>query len=237
MKTHKIIKLLFVSLLVTGFLFSCKKENKELTTVNFHIHNPVSGEGMAGVKVAVYELKDVTPSLAILPTSEYENNKIWEGVTDSDGKASHSFKAYKKDKYTYWHYVDESVVKTGNRKLLSQPEYGPLQKEKTNKVEYTYTVPASFVLHIKNIHCYDGNDRFRYRRKWVYNSQYINQFGWTNWSLDQLGCYDSDIGSNWDVYNDILVTQYEVERNGITNIYEDTFYISPYSVDTLKIYY
>src|SRR5690606_7425387 len=210
-----------------------KKENKELTTVNFHIYNPVSGEGMAGVKVAVYELKDVTPTLAILPTSEYENNKIWEGVTDADGKASHTFSTLKKDKYTYWHYVDESVVKSGNRKLLSQPEYGPLQKEKINKVEYTYTVPASFVGNFKNINCVDENDRFRFRFRKLYNT---TSFGWTNWSLDQFGCYEFTHNYN-NAYEDYLICQYEVERSGITNTYEDTFYISPYSVDTFKIFY
>lgn len=224
---------MFVSLLLVSFLFSCKKENKELTIVNFHIHNPVSGEGMAGVKVAVYELKDVTPTLAILPTSEYESNKIWEGVTDADGKASHIFSTLKKDKYTYWHYVDESVVKAGNRKLLSQPEYGPLQKEKTNKVEYTYTVPAKFVSHFKNVNCTGGTDRFKFRVKRMYNTIL---FGWTNWSKDQFSCYDNTTNHN-NSYNDYFICQYEVERSGITNTYEDTFYISPYSVDTFKIFY
>ena len=235
MKTRKFIKLVFISVGIAGFLFSCKKENKELTTVDFHIYNPVSGEAMTGVKVAVYEQKDVTSALKL--QNECETRVIWEGMTDINGTATCSFKTFKNDKYTYWHSVDENAVKGGNRKLLSQPEYAPLQKEKVNKVEYTYTVPASFVLHIKNMNCYDGNDRFMYRRKWVYNSQYTNQSGWTNWSQNQFGCYDSGIGSNWDVYNDILITQYEVERNNITNTYLDTFYINPYSVDTFKIFY
>lgn len=233
MKTRKFISLLFVSLLFVGFLFSCKKENKELATVEFHIHNPISGEVLQGVKVAIYELKDVTSTLAILQ-SEYESNKIWEGVTDGEGKASHTFSTLKKDKYTYWQYVDESVVKAENRKILSRPEYGPLQKEKTNKVEYTYTVPALFKLQFKNINCLNTNDRFRIRYQWKYNS---NQFGWSNWSQDQFGCYDSGVSGEWNSYNDYFICQYEVERNGVTNTYEDTFYISPYSVDTFKIFY
>ena len=233
MKTRKFIKLVFISVGIAGFLFSCKKENKELTTVDFHIYNPVSGEAMTGVKVAVYELKDVTPTLSILSDSKYDSNKIWEGVTDAYGKASHTFKTYKKDKYTYWHSVDENAVKGGNRKLLSQPEYAPLQKEKVNKVEYTYTVPAKFVSHFKNINCTGETNRFKFRVKRMYNTIL---FGWTNWSLDQFGCYDNITNHN-NSYNDYFITEYEVERNGVTNTYLDTFYINPYSVDTLKIFY
>ena len=224
---------MFVNLLLVSFLSSCKKENKELTTVNFHIHNPISGEGIEGVKVAVYELKDVTPTLAILPTSEYESNKIWEGVTDADGKASHNFSTLRKDKYSYWHYVDESVLKSGNRKILSQSDYGPLQKERKSKVEYTYTIPASYISHYMNINCLNESDSFRFRWKWLYGS---SQFGWTNWTNVQLGCYDY-LGSTIISYNDYLITQYEVGRNGTINTYLDTFYINPYSVDTLKIFY
>ena len=231
MKTRKFIKLVFISISIIGFLFSCKKENKELTTVDFHIYNPVSGEAMANVKVAVYEQKDVTSALKL--QNEYESNKIWEGVTDAYGKASHSFKTYKKDKYTYWHSVDENAVKEGNRKLLSQPEYAPLQKEKVNKVEYTYTIPASFVGSFKNVNCVDENDRFKFRFQKLYNT---TSFGWSNWSLDQFGCYELIHHYN-NAYEDYLICQYEVERNGITNTYLDTFYINPYSVDTFKIFY
>ncbi|MCO5258628.1 MAG: hypothetical protein M9916_00595 [Crocinitomicaceae bacterium] len=232
MKPQKYIKLLFVSLFMTSVLFSCKKQNKEETTVYFHLYNPVTNEGYSNVTVRIIEQKDVTPPLKL--QSKYESKIIWEGKTDANGKASCSFKTFKSDKYTYWHSVDEDAIQVGGNKILTRAEYGPLQNEKINKIEYTYTVPALFMLQFKNVNCWDTNDRFKIRYRWMYNS---NQFGWSNWSQDQFGCYDSGVSGKWNSYNDFFICQYEVERNGVLNTYIDTFYINPDYVDTLKIYY
>lgn len=238
MKTRKFIKLLFVSIL----LFSCKKQYKEDTIVNFHLYNPVTNEAYSGVKVAIYELKDVTPSLAILPTSEYENNKIWEGVTDADGKASHTFSTLKKDKYTYWHYVDESF--TEGKKKIEQPEYGPLVKNTNNKITYKVVIDnLSYVRWVKNINCFDNDDKCRWRRKSIID---IYDSDWKPWSPlvgspsypqgFYEGCFEY---TNTHTHTqDIWDIEMEVIRNGITTIVRDTFYLTGQNgTDTLKIFY
>ena len=231
MKPQKHIKLLFVSLFMTSMLFSCKKLNKEETIVNFHLYNPVTNEGYSNITVRIIEQKDVTPPLKL--QSKYESKVIWEGKTDANGKASHTFKGYKSDKYTYWQSVDEDAIQVGGNKILTRAEYGPLQNEKINTIEYTYTVPALFMLQFKNVNCWDTNDRFKIRYRWMYNS---NQFGWSNWTQNHFGCYELTYKYNGS-YEDYLIYQYEVERNGVLNTYIDTFYINPNYVDTLKIYY
>jgi len=231
MKTQVAIRLLCISSLLF-ICTSCKKYSKDLTTVNFHVYNPISGEGLSGVKVQVMEQEDVTGAFQV--ESEYETKVIWEGVTDTDGKASYSFNAMKKDKFTYWHSADINYIKSNGRKLLQQADFQEEIKNSVNNNEYTFTVPAFFKLQYKNVNCQDNNDRFKIRYKWKYNS---SQFGWSNWSNDQFSCYDSGVSSLWNSYNDYFICEYEVERLGLTNTYLDTFYISPYSVDTFKVFY
>lgn len=222
-------------ILLLGFLtifLGCKKYSKELTTVNFHLYNPVTNEAYAGVKVWVLQEKNTSSGF----NSSSETEMIWEGVTDAYGKAFASFKAYNSTKYSYWQDAENSFVQNPNLKLLKQPEFLPLNKNEENEVVYLVAVPASFVFEVKNVNCFDENDRFRFRRSWVYGSQYTNQFGWTNWSEDQFGCYELISDYN-NYYSDIIITQYEVERNGVLNTYLDTFSIYPNSMDTLRIYY
>jgi hypothetical protein len=109
---------------MTSVLFSCKKQNKEETTVHFHLYNPVTNEGYSNVSVKIIEQKDVTPPLKL--QSKYESRVIWEGKTDANGKASCSFKTLKSDKYTYWQSVDESFM--NGKKIITQPDYGPISK-------------------------------------------------------------------------------------------------------------
>ena len=220
---------MFVSVLLV-VVSACKKEFKTNTIVNFHVYNPISGEGLAGVPVRVIEQEDVSGAFQV--SSEYKSTVIWEGITDQNGRASYTFNAKKKDKFTYWQSADIGYITANNRKLLKQAEFQEEKKNAVNENEYTYTVPATYVLLIKNVNCLSQNDRFRYRVDWLYNTGLV---GWSNWSLDQFGCYESlNVTTG---FNDYLIYEYEVERNGITNTYLDTFYINPNSVDTLKIFY
>ena len=117
--------------------------------------------------------------------------------------------------------------------MLTQAEFQEEKKNAVNENEYTFTVPASFVGHYKNVNCFDASDRFRFRFKRLYATTSV---GWSSWTIDQFGCYE--LVYNYDgAYEDLLIYEYEVERNGITNTYLDTFYINPNSIDTLKIFY
>ena len=244
MKTRKFIKLVFISVGIAGFLFSCKKENKEDTVVHFHLYNPVTNEAYSGVKVAVYELKDVTPTLSILSDSKYDSNKIWEGVTDIYGKASHSFKTYKKDKYTYWHSVDESFI--AGKKKVEQPEYGPLSKNTINKTTYKVVHDnINYIRWVKNMNCFDNNDKCRWRRKSIVD---IYDSNWRPWSPlvgspsypqgFYEGCFEHIYASTYTHKQDIWEIEMEVTKNGITTVTRDTFYLTGQNgTDTLKIFY
>ena len=242
MKPQKHIKLLFVSLFMASALFSCKKLNKEETTVYFHLHNPVTNKGYSNVTVRIIEQKDVTPPLKL--QSKYESKVIWEGKTDANGKASCSFKTLKSDKYTYWHSVDESFM--NGKKIITQPDYGSLIKSSTTNLNYKLVVDdIKYVILYKNINCYDENDKCRFRKRNLIKPW---ESEWSAWMPNSPnfpngyfeGCYENiNIPSSVAVLcQDAWEVEYEVIRNGVTTTFKDTLYIiGNNTVDTLKYFY
>ena len=224
-------------LLLLGFLtifLSCKKYSKELTTVNFHLYNPVTNEGFANVKVKIIQQEDVTGAFQV--ESKYESTVIWEGVTDAEGKATYSFNAMKKDKFTYWHSVDENF-KAG-KNLVKQPEYEPIKKNETNSLTYQVTKNVDIVKWIKNNSCFDQNDLMRYR----YKSLIKNYDNWSSWVPSNPFNYYTDcfdlISPLLNDEQDILDIEMEVTKNGITSLMRDTFYLTGQNgTDTLKLFY
>lgn len=71
--------LLFISCLM--LTFSCNKQSKELTTVNFRPYNPVTNEGFSGVKVSVIQEKNTSSGF----NSSSKSEVAWEGVMDANG--------------------------------------------------------------------------------------------------------------------------------------------------------
>ena len=239
MKTQVAIRLLCISSLLF-ICTSCKKYSKELTTVNFHLYNPVTNEGYANVKVQITQQEDVTG--AFQAESEYESTIIWEGYTDADGKASYSFKAMKKDKFEYWQSVDNSFLFNSEYKLLIQPAFMPINKNDNIQVVYQSLKKLNYVKWVKNVNCHDGSDKFKWR--WI--SLIDNFDNWSTWAPLNgspsypdgyyYGCFETLYTHTHT--QDIWDVEMEVTKNGITTIIRDTFYITGQNgTDTLKLFY
>jgi len=236
MKTQVAIKLLCISYLLF-ICTSCKKYSKELTTVNFHLYNPVTNEGYANVKVQITQQEDVTGAFQV--ESKYENKVIWEGYTDANGKASYSFNAMKKDKFEYWQSVDNAIKL--NKEIIYQPDFSPIKKNETNSIKYALVNYVNYISWYKNISCFDSNDRCKIRRKSIVKD-------WESWSewfptaqspypTGYEGCYES-LSNLLSHTQDIWDIEMEVTKNGITTILRDTFYITGQNgTDTLKLFY
>ena len=236
MKKNIGIRLLFISLLF--FCLGCKKKSKELTTVNFHLYNPVTNEAYAGVKVWVLQEKNTGSGF----NTGSETEVVWEGVTDAYGKASYSFKAYNSTKYYYWQDAENSFVQDPALHLLQQPEFLPLNKNEENEVIYKVVKKLNYVRWVKNIVCYDGNDKFRWRRKSLVDifddwSQWVPLIGSPSYPDGYYqGCFEN-IYTHTDT-QDIWDVEMEVIKNGVTTLVRDTFYITgQYGTDTLKLFY
>jgi hypothetical protein len=223
---------MFALILLAGS--SCKKKSREDTTVSFHLHNPISGEVLSGVKVSVYrvKIKKTTVFNGSVLGPEFESELVDSAYTDDNGKASIKFKAYGNQKYWYEAYASNSAFH--GMYMLKQPSFGhQVEKDKVNYYEYQYTVPAIFNLHIKNVNYLDENDEFKFRYKFEYNT---NSSDWDLWN-SSFGHKDN-FQSIENQFCDNFIYEYQVIRNGSSGpMVRDTFFINPYSIDTLKIYY
>lgn len=237
MKAQRLIKLLFVSLL----LVACKKEYKEDTTVHFHLYNPVTNEAYSNVTVKIIEQKDVSSKLQL--SSEYETQVIWEGKTDANGKASYSFKGYKSDKYTYWHSVDESFM--AGKKIIARPDYGSLKMLSNTTLSYKVVLDnINVVIWRKNANCFDENDKCRMRTRSLIKPW---EYQWSEWGPQNSPIYPNNYYEGCSEYlssavgqlpQNITEVEYEVTRNGITTSFRDTLYITGQNgTDTLKYFY
>jgi hypothetical protein len=212
---------------------SCKKKSREDTTVNFHLHNPITNEVLSGVKVMVVRVKQKKTTVfnGSVLGPEFESELVDSAYTDNNGKARIKFKAYGNKKYWYEAYASNSAFH--GTYILKQPSFGhQVEKDKVNNYEYQYTPKVSFVQWIKNENYINENDKFRFRYRYLY-SDFESP---SNWSEPREG--SCNLISIRNGVNDYFIYEYEVTRNGIVDpIVSDTFYINPYSVDTLKIYY
>lgn len=187
MKTAIVIKCLCISILLIGF--GCKKKSKELTTVNFHLYNPVTNEAFAGVKVSILQEKNTSSGF----NSGSETEVVWEGVTDANGKASYSFKAYNSTKYSYWQYAEKAFTSDPNLHKLQQPAFLPLNKNEVNEVVYKMVKSNVYIYTwVKNTNCFNQFDKMRWRIKSLADI-FDNWGGWSPAGmLDYFeGCYEN----------------------------------------------
>ncbi|MBI1836227.1 MAG: hypothetical protein HYR91_03070, partial [Flavobacteriia bacterium] len=136
---------------------SCKKKSHKDTEVNFHVFNPVTGEGAAGVKVGIVRLKEkmFSPKFGDLFKSELLDS----AYTDNTGRATIKFKAYNNSKYSYFQFVTHNF--TADKYMIQQPDFNvAIVKNSVNNYEYKYTVQDNLALWIKNINYFDENDNF-----------------------------------------------------------------------------
>ncbi len=234
--------LLFVSLLLISIcsFSSCKKESNKLTTINFHLFNPVTGEVFSGVKVKIL-LKEEKSSGPFVLGNKYVSSTLWEGVTDLSGKVSFSFNAYSNNKYQYWQVVDESLFNVYD--AIIQPTYESLNKDQENTIEYQLTKKVNYIRWIKNVNFVNSNDKFSFRLKEIL---FPNK-EWSAWTPygQQTDKPTSFFEGNFEIMSSLITEGqniYEVEmvtiRNGITTTKIDTFYLNGIiPVDTMKLFY
>lgn len=225
----------FSLLLCLLLLMACKKESKEYTTVNFHLYNPVTLEAYSGVHVYIVRSKE--PKSIILFNNKSKKEVIWEGITDVNGKASHSFKAFNNLDYTYYETVDENVF--NNKYVYSRPFFGDLVKNTVNDGTYKIVNYTNYSFWIKNINCLNSGDKFRWRDK---NLLLLSDsWGpWSPWTPDNYhyGCYEFLYTGLINTPQEIKLIEMEVTRNGVVSIIRDTVYLTGQNgIDTLKLFY
>ncbi len=235
MKTKHIHTSLLCSSLIGILLLvaACKKKSNEETTVHWDFKNPVTGQGYAGVKVSIHRVKDLKNFNIFSLDSKTKSEIIWEGVTDSNGEVTCSFKAYNNKKYNYFDYTSASFLDL-NLYHYQRPSYDELNKNQVNNLVWRSVGKGKYVSIAKNISCFDSNDQMKLRQRnlcEMYNS-------WSPWGPTRMGCYYNISAPQYeDKPYSIFVNEIESTKNGITTTKLDTFYFDGIGVDTMKIYY
>jgi hypothetical protein len=230
---HQKINHVLILLLVVGFFLGCKKESKEYTTVTWEVINPVNGVGYANILVRLYEAKKKSNGI--------EYSLIYEGNTNNQGRAEHSFKANLNNKYWYRPEINEGSLGVGgiDYAVIKQPSPSVynVEKDEENIIRYEIIPYHNRQTHVKNINCQGSGDIMRYRQK----NLYTGSGGWTIWTPEHVlyeGCIDdySDIRSR---PLDHIVTEIEVTRQdgSVENHIDTSFIEGGNNVDTIKVYY
>lgn len=214
------IKNVLILLSISLFFSSCKKKSEGITVFNLRIKNYIYHEetgGLSGVRVNIWKQK---------PNGSYKEY-VWLGKTGADGKLSYSI-TDDDGKYEYYYSIDRSeieisMVKSGIpypwRTIVSGNITGFLKKNQENNFEITYAdlhIPL-YGMRLINGNCTDSTDRFRYRKRFMnFDPE------WTEWSGDFFGCQEISDKKPAPVYNDYVIYEYEIERNGVVNKILDT---------------
>ena len=219
LKKSKLIKLTLI-IIVGFFANSCYKiKAKNPIKVNISAENVFTHQGYQGVRYYLEELRDGK-----------EIKRVYEGLTDANGKGSISYKRpinHKKWKYqvtilppndffeyTFGNYVWEDI-----------------DNENENDITSLIGKKTQFNLHIKNTNCFDTNDKAIFK---VEKGVYIHESYGSLTGFEFNGCTDET--QSQTLTEDLYPYTLTVTRNGQTTTIKDTFEIKQ-GMDTLKWFY
>jgi hypothetical protein len=240
--------LYFIPLVSILSICACKKESDKITQGAIILEDPVTGQGFAGLKFSIEEIEWGSSAFSGLDIIGTEI--IQEGVTNSGGVAKYhfNFKNHPSSSSKFYQYIisfDDNNIDAPDGDYQSNvvPSH-----EMTDGQSFDYRFmyrPMSRILrHIKNVNCFDSNDKMRFTAHQVYGSSNQNPFipssNPTNavplgFSYD--GCYENLPQSSMLLPTDTYVYEIKVTRNDIDSIYYDTFINRPDVTDTFKIFY
>jgi hypothetical protein len=230
---HQKINYVLILFLVVGLSFGCKKESKEYTTVIWEVINPANDEGYTNILVRLYEAKKKSGGI--------EYNLIYEGKTNSQGRAEYSFKANLNNKYWYRPEINEGSLGVNgiDYSVIKQPSPSVtiVKKDEENIIKYEIIPYHNRMTHIKNSNCQGSGDIMRFRLKYLYTGS----GGWSIWTPEHA-LYEGCIEDYSDVRSrplDHIVTEIEVTRQGgsVENYIDTSFIEGENNVDTIKVYY
>lgn len=211
----KFNSIFFLSFII---LFGCKKKTDNIVEINVHVRNHMHLSQFSGLPNIRFEIIKRNKKNGL-------QELLWTGVTNSEGKLHHQLIDYSNENIEYFFNYERSkvaYVASGSsnpcscaaRIIVSEPSEKTLKKNEPNDLIITYAHLNPHKIMFVNDSCSGENDRFRFRRK------YVNIKGdWTEWSSNHYGCTMSFDGGIV-FYNDYMIYEYEVERNGIVNTYQ-----------------
>jgi len=235
------MKLIFSLLLLIVFTSSCRKELKEETVVTIRCVTPHNGEGVAGCKFIIYEVKS-KKDFSVTGNIDGDVTNTYSGITDQNGNATIRFHYMRKNKYQYKLAYDYSGIQqpNGMNDIEIVTPLGWASHLDKNQFQYSFTfnVVGFCGIHKKvtNVNCVSSSDQMKYD---VYC---LSQFeGESNPGPSiYYGCgvvIDETTPTVDFMKTGIYVYKTFVTRSGETHIQYDTFNLQPGVMNEIFIEY
>ena len=206
---------------------SCNKTDFDTTTiVDINIINPVTKTGYENVTFSIFEANS-----SIFGSGK--TTMIYSGKTDVNGKTYYKFDVNKNHRdYTITFDYSKMLVPENDYDFSYARDNEIITRGAVNNFNFEILPYFSY---IKNINCFDENDKMRFRTKHLF-SQGTPE--WSFWdTLDQSYSYGcKDVSHLLYKPQDIYIYEVESTKNGILSTYIDTFKAES-NLDTFKIYY
>ena len=218
----------FISIVLGVALFACTKGGGNIY-VEGRVYNPVTGEGIPNAEIILFKSK-----VSGAPLQSGSSKEIKRAYTDNDGyyviKHTGGLNQYS---LTYSSMDQNGKVYYAigfgeNNMGVEEGQYGTrmgVEKGKNMYVDYLMVPFGEYKFDIENTNCQGGNDNIKIIYEGAQIDDEPNRVGDIIINLD--GCIDipGDIWIEHPMGNRYY--RWEVNKNGITQIYYDTIYIAP----------
>ena len=202
----------FIIILLAGFLFSCGKK----VTVKGRVYNLIDNEGIEGVDVQLSRSK-----VGFFAYDGAGSKAIENTTTDQDGNYLISYRHNNRSFRLFFSVDEEQYINT------EPVQYNISQQNNTIDVPL---VSLSFLkLKISNVNCEDSDDEIFYQRHWLSGNESSN-------GVSQFGCFDYE-GEFFKVPMGAYKYTWDVTRNGVTESFEEEFYIDKGEEKVFEILY
>ena len=216
-------------------LFACRRESKQETVARWEIVNPVTNAPYIGVPVRL-----------ILDDYGGNNPKtevIWEGKTNSNGIAEHTFNAYKNDRFGYSEVANLAYLGTNgvDYSVIKRPEMSryTVAKDEVNDLRYEIVPYAYLKQIIKNNNCEGENDKLKMHMYLSNIDEGIDQ------EYIRDGCFEYETTGSLDespdgyrrVFMGTYIYDYEVVRQSGTMYGTDSVTLNEGELGTIEVLY
>ncbi|MFA7274902.1 MAG: hypothetical protein WC044_13610 [Crocinitomicaceae bacterium] len=195
----KTIVFLFIFLFATA----CNKKR----TLHIKAINAVTGEPYAGL---AYGISATTTGIG-------GEKKVYDhkGTLDANGEAFVTLRV--RGNRTY----NVGCTKPPNTCYVKDINFSFGKEDKTkNDFQFEYAECGYIQLKVKNISCYDANDKIFFNLKPSYTDPNYKII-----QMTKLGCFDFEFIDEPVPYGPWIAT-WQVTKNGVTSNYDSTFYIN-----------
>jgi len=209
---------------------SCNKTKIDTPTiVDLSVINPVTKTGYENVLFSIFETKS-----SVLGSDK--TTMIYSGKTDANGKAYYKIDLHKYYRsYTITFDYSKMFVPENDYDFSYARDNEWIIRGNVNNFNFEILPYFSYIKNIKNINCFDANDKMRFREKQLFS---LGTPEWSLWgTLDQSSFHGCTNESHlFSRPQDIYIYEVESIKNGIISTYIDTFKAEN-NLDTFKIYY